>query len=170
MAYAPQEISDELLADTRKAWELFIGTDEFMSEYGALFDWLETHRDYQQGNGTSAAYALVQEGHKIAAAFIEIVSSTNKGGLTKLLKVFITPQFWDVADHQTEVVHLFVAAIMGSIKISANKNSRVIKIYGRSASLLSLLHTIHADMIRRLDPEGGVTVAMQGRWLEISCK
>lgn len=169
MTYTTEKISDTLLENTKKSWELVVGTDEFTSEYGALFEWLLSHRDYGPANCDSVAYALVQEGHKIASAFIEIVSSTNRGGLTKLLKVFITPQFWDVADHQTEVVKIFVMAIKGAIDISNGKKSRTVKIYGRSNSLLSLLHTIHLAIIDDLDPQSGIAASMQGRWLVINC-
>ncbi len=169
MTYLTEQISDNLLIDTKKSWELVVGVDEFTSEYGALFEWLQTHREYQGANGDSVAYALVQEGHKVASAFIEVVSSPNRGGLTKLLKVFITPQFWDVADHQTEVVKIFVMAIKGAIEISNDNGSRTVKIYGRSNSLLSLLHTIHVAMIEDLDENSGIQVLIQGRWLVISC-
>lgn len=168
MAYTTEQITDQLLDDTKKSWELVVGVDEFTSEYGALFDWLQCHRQYQGANGHSVAYALVQEGQKVASAFIEVVSSPNRGGLTKLLKVFVTPLFWDVADHQAEVVKLFVMAIRGAVDISNQNGSRTVKIYGRSNSLLSLLHTIHVAMIEDGVADAGISVTIQGRWLVIS--
>lgn len=170
LAYHGVEISEKLLSDTRGAWELIVGSDEFAIEYGTLFDWIQAHRDYTVKNGgTSTAYALVQEGHQTASAFIEVISSDNKGGLTKLLKVFISPQYWDIPDHQTDVVRLFSASILEVVRISRNNNSRTFKIYGRTPELLSLLHSLHVAMMKDDLVPPGVTVSMTGRWLEVSC-
>lgn len=172
MSYVTERISDDLLSETQKSWESVVGgSDEFTSEYGALFEWLRGHRDYKSANGDSEAYAITQKGENRASAFIEIVSSTNRGGLTKLLKVFISPKFWGVAEHQNTVVQIFIMAIKGAVEISARKSSRTIKIYGRSSALLSLLKEIHSAIIEGHDLQSSNIVAtMQGRWLVIELR
>ncbi len=171
MPYTTARIDEKLLNDTRQVWELTVGKDEFASEYGALFDWIGSHINYDQPSGASLAYALVEEGKKVASAFIEVVATDNRGGLTKLLKIFITPQYWNIAEHQAQVVMIYVDAIKGAVDLSMQNQSGTFKIYGRTDSLLSLLHTIRLTILDEIGEEASpVSIQMQGRWLVFSKK
>lgn len=100
---------------------------------------------------------------------MEVVSSPNKGGMTKLLKVFITPQYWEVKEHENEVVNIFIAAINGSLSISSQVKSKTVKIYGRTDSLLDLLIKVHDTITKSvIDQSSQITSSIGGRWLEIS--
>lgn len=170
MAYKEVEISDELLEATEQAWKLTAGADEFASEYLVLFEWLRSHRKYASDTGESVGYALLEEDLKVASAFFEVVSTTGRGGLTKLLKVYITPQLWNISDHQREVVKIYSECIKSVVRISRDNHCRNIKIYGRSDAMLSLLRSIHVALQEELDkkPESGLSVSIEGRWLVFS--
>ncbi|MFV5215664.1 hypothetical protein ACLIIZ_18230 [Azonexus caeni] len=168
MAYSTVKVTPQILEDTRRVWELTVGADEFASEYGALFDWIGAHINYQSAGGESLVYALVQEGAKVASAFIDVVASGHRGGLTKLLKIIITPQFWNVAEHQNQIVMIYVDAIKGAFDLSSQNNSSTFKIYGRTDPLLSLLHSIRLAIIKDAGVDSNVRVDMEGRWLVVS--
>lgn len=170
MPYKTVRINEQLLNDTRQVWELTVGKDEFSIEYGALFDWIESHVDYEGATGSSLVYALVEEDRKVASAFIEVVATDNRGGLTKLLKILITPQYWNIAEHQHQVVMIYVDAIKGAVELSMQNQSGTFKIYGRTDSLLDLLHTIQRTIMDEVGKEAKVSVEMQGRWLVFSKK
>ncbi len=175
MAYGLQEITPELLKQTQKAWELVVGEEEFASEFQALFEWIGCHIDYADPKGNSLAYAIVDDGQKIASGFGEIVSTKHHGGrklggLTKLLKVMVTPQYWEIASHKQEIIGIFVAAIKGVTKISHQNKSKTIKIYGRTDSLLELLQGIHDSMQADEQSAKLITTCIKGRWLEIAVK
>lgn len=171
MGYSTQKLTNESLDATRAAWALTVGDDVFISEFGALFEWIESHMNYDSPPETgSLAYAIVDDGFNTASAFIEVVGSNTRGGLTKLLKVFVTPQYWNIAEHQNEVVNIFIAAIQGAVAISSDNCSKTIKIYGRTDSLLSLLHTIHVSIMSNEKVNQAVTASVKGRWLEICSK
>lgn len=170
MSYRIQKINQELFDNTKSAWSLIVGSEVFTSELGALFEWIDCHRTYDKPmNGDSLAYALVAGEQKVAAGFMEVVSSPNKGGMTKLLKVFITPQYWEVKEHENEVVNIFIAAINGSLSISSQVKSKTVKIYGRTDSLLDLLIKVHDTITKSvIDQSSQITSSIGGRWLEIS--
>lgn len=170
MPYRIQQIDSATLESTRKAWELAVGVEEFASEFGAIFEWIDGHYDYAEPRGNSLAYAIVEDGQQIAAAFVDIVSTNTNGGLTKLLKVFITPHFWDAEQHEVEIVQIFVAAINGVVAISNGNKSRILKIYGRTNSLFNLLENIHGSIMADADLQHLFTSSIKGRWLEIAVK
>lgn len=175
MAYEIRNITQDLLEQTKKTWQLVVGEEEFASEFQAIFEWIGGHIDYDAPSGNSLAYAIVDDDQKVASGFVEIVSTKTTGGksssrLTKLLKVFVTPQYWEIATHKAEVLAIFSAAIRGVAKISHGNQSKTIKIYGRTDSLLDLLIKIHDSIDTEAEAKELFTTCIKGRWLEISAK
>jgi len=175
VAYEIKQISKELLEQTEKAWQLVVGVEEFASEFQAIFEWIGSHIDYDETCVNSRAYAIVDDGQKVASGFVEIVSTKPSGGkangrLTKLLKVFVSPQYWEIAEHRGEVSAIFMAAINGVVKISEVNHSKTIKIYGRTQSLLDLLIVIDKLISSDAAAKEFITTCIKGRWLEISVK
>lgn len=163
--------TDESFVATRENWQAQAGKAEFASEYSAIFSWADTHRDYGEDAkvGDSHAYGLFAPKVDTACAMVDVVlHKKGRRGVTKLLKVYITPEYWNVTEHQDQVLEIFVGAIAGTIALSKQAQSREVKLYGRSQELLSLLHTLHVHLNRNLDKLPGIAAAMKGRWLEIT--
>lgn len=160
MPYNAVPATKEIIEATKAVWIGICGQDEFASEYGSQLEWAIQN----MGN----TYALIEHGHKSASAIMEVVQSERNGGLTKLLRVLITPQFWDIAEHQSQVVKLYLHAIKEAISISTTNKSKTYKIYGRTPEMLSLLYAIHSETSD--DLKNLLDVNMQGRWLVFSAK
>lgn len=171
MAYVAVEVTDQLLENTAQAWKLIAGADAFDSEYLHVFEWMKTNRNYGGDATGSCAYGLVEEElGNVAVAFYEVVASENMGGLNKLLKVFVTPSYWNLAAHQSEVIKVYVACVINFVGQARNKSCRTIKIYGRGDAMLSLLRSLHVALQKQLDenPGAGLSVSIDGRWLVLS--
>ncbi|MBZ0073601.1 hypothetical protein [Bordetella hinzii] len=170
--YKLQRFTDDSFRATRDDWEHKAGKEEFASEYHLVFDWADANRDYDGGgsdSGSSFAYGLFASRSKSACAVIEVVShKKGKAGLTKLLKIYITPEFWRVEKHQDEIIHIYMSAIVETVELSAKVRARTVKLYGRSDSLLSLLHSLHIRLQEQAEKLPGLVAAMKGRWLEIN--
>lgn len=168
--YELRQFTDKEFLDTRENWEKHAGEAEFVSEYGVVFDWAQTHQQYDDDkNGESLAYGVFSQRNKHAFAIVDVVShKKGRSSTTKLLKIYMTPEYWDVASHQSKVIEIFLCAIVGTIKLSKQASAKTVKLYGRSDQLLSLLHSLHVHMNQHKDKLPGVEASMQGRWLEIS--
>ncbi|MBV2160511.1 hypothetical protein [Achromobacter denitrificans] len=163
--------TDETFEATRKDWEAKAGAEEFASEYRLVFDWADANRAYDApaaASGSSLAYGLFAPKSDCACAVVEVVShKKGRSGLTKLLKIYITPEFWRVEEHQDEIIRIYLSAIVETVELSTKVRARTVKLYGRSDSLLSLLHSLHVRLQRDAAKLPGLAAAMKGRWLEI---
>lgn len=157
-----RKFTPERLHAVRSAWNTLAGDDEFEIELAPFFDWCETHID--QHGGDSHACELHNTLTGACDAIIELVDSPQ-AKLSKLLKLFISPEMWDVDDKREQVVNLYVNAFIQVIDNGWIKGSKHIKLYGRTSLMLSILHTIHAQW-----PAASTrsTATFQGRWLTIT--
>lgn len=165
------QFTDRSFADTRQNWEDQAGKAEFASEYSAIFSWADAHRDYDIDPkvGDSLAYGLFAPKSNTACAMVDVVlHKRGRKGVTKLLKVFVTPEYWNVTEHQDQILEIFTSAIAGTIQLSKRVQSGEVKIYGRSEALLSLLHSLHVHLNKNIEKFPGIAAAMKGRWLEIT--
>jgi hypothetical protein len=168
VSYELNQFTKSNLAATKSRWQSVAGKDEFASEYTVLFDWVNTHKDYSALKADSLAYGLFAPKSRYASAIVDVVSSKKgKRGITKLLKVYVTPELWDVTTHQSQIIDIFAGAIFGTIDLSVKISSDTVKLYGRSDELLSLLHSLHIHL-NRSPKLMSTTVTMQGRWLQIA--
>jgi hypothetical protein len=166
-----RQFTDKEFSNTRLDWKKKAGEAEFASEYGVVFDWADTHREYDDAAsvGNSLAYGIFSARATKACAIVDVVShKKGRNSTTKLLKIYITPEYWDIDKHQDKVRDIFISAIIGTVELSKQVSARTVKLYGRSTQLLSLLHSLHVYMHDNKAELPGVTVAMKGRWLEIA--
>jgi hypothetical protein len=66
----------------------------------------------------------------------------------------------------TQVVDIYAEATIGTIKLTGDHKARVIKLYGRDDSLLTLLVALHERL--RVSLSDSAHTKMEGRWLVIS--
>lgn len=160
MPYTALQATPEIISSTKSVWIGICGEDEFASEYGTQLDWAAQNLEN--------TYALIENGHKAATALMEVFQSGQNGGLTKLLRVMITPQYWDIAEHQGRVAKIYLEAIKQAIAISNHNKSKTYKIYGRTPEMLSLLYMIHSETSKEFKEI--MNIDMKGRWLVFSTK
>lgn len=158
--YQIRQFTPERLEQVRKRWREIAGDDEFDIEFMGLFDWCQTH--IKPSEGDSQAWELYNTDTSGCDAIIDMVDS-RKGTLSKLLKLFLSPVFWDVESKREEVISLYIDAFVEVIKNGAVKGAKDVKLYGRNDLMLSLLRSIHAHWC-----VDGANASFQGRFLTIS--
>lgn len=168
-SYDLKPFTPKTLESTKKDWEKIAGGDEFATEYGFVFEWAGQHIDYDNGHNDSLAYGLFKTKSTKASAIVEVIQRMQaRKGLTKMLKLWITPQYWDTETHRMEIASIMIHSILGTMVLSKQNQSKTVKIYGRTSQMLSILHTVHtmfSEMIAKGDAPG-VAVNIVSRWLE----
>lgn len=87
---------------TKASWEALAGPDAFDVELAPFFSWVETH--IQPTHGDSVALQLVnQDADGRVDAIVEVVDS-RRGTLSKLLKIVVSPQFWDISNSRSHII------------------------------------------------------------------
>lgn len=155
----------ERLDVVRQRWRSLSGEDEFEVEMAAFFGWCNAHINPQDGD--SQALELHDPARDETDAILEIVEG-KRGTMSKLLKLFVSPEFWSAEDSQQmriQIVELHVAAFSQVINAGIAKGAREVKIYGRSNLMLSILKALQAQWPSE---QTGWDAAMAGRWLAIS--
>jgi len=158
--YQIREFTPERLKETGQRWRGIAGEDEFDIELSGLFDWCTTH--LQPTDGDSQAWELHNTDNGECDAIMEMVDS-QKGTLTKLLKLFLTPKLWDVEANREAVISLYIDLFVEAIKAGALKGAKDVKLYGRNDLMLSLLRSIYAHW--QIE---GTKARFEGRFLTIS--
>ncbi len=168
--YELKKFTEKTLNSTKRDWEKVAGSDAFATEYGFVFDWTESHIDYQKGQNDSLAYGMFAPRAQKAIAIVEVIQREQaKKGLTKMLKLWITPEYWDADSNRREIASIMLCAMQGTLLLSKQNQSKTVKIYGRNDQMLSVLHTVHVMFSDLIDKGelSGVTVNVVDRWLEI---
>lgn len=170
MSYKIKELDSDSLEATKIEWETIAGIDEFATEYEPTFEWAANHMTQQYGD--SRAFGLFQEGCPGAHGILEVIQRPHGQHMTKLLKMWVTPEFWDSPNKRDELSKLTFASIMGILELSRKSNSKKIRIFGRTDHFLSILHTLHIELSEMIDKEklSGISVNIVKRWLEITLK
>ncbi len=117
--------------------------------------------------GDSFAYGLFPPDEGAAQAILDVVLQKSRGGLAKLLKITVSPDYWAGGSKQHDMATIFASGIIGTILLSKESQSRTVKIYGRTEELLSILHTVR-NVLEADAQKLGIRCAIQGRWLEIT--
>lgn len=160
--YQVREFDATRLAQVKHAWKGLAGDDEFALELAGLFVWSEAHIAPQSGD--SRAWELYNKDNARCDAIVELVDG-HDGKLTKLLKLFLSPEFWDIDAHYDRVASIYIDTFIAVIQQGLISGTRDVKLYGRSPMMLSILRSIHAAWPER---EVGAKAAFHGRWLTIT--
>lgn len=157
-----RQFTAERLEVVREQWRQLAGEDEFDVELAPLFEWCTTHLSPQTGD--SQARELHHIDRDQTDAILEVVD--NKRG-AKLLKLYLSPEFWaiDTPSVRTGVARLHATAFVQVIRDGIARGAPLVKIYGRSNLMLSILQDLQTQWAS-LGTDWDA--AMQGRWLAIS--
>lgn len=158
--YKIREFTTERFEEVKERWRGHAGEDEFEIELSGFFDWCVAH--LTKVDGDSQAFELYNTDTDACDAIIEMVDS-RKGKLTKLLKLLLSPEYWDVEKNRDQLISLYIDAFVEAIKDGALKGAKDVKLYGRNDLMLSLLRSIHAHW-----QVEGTSAHFQGRFLTIS--
>lgn len=162
MKHEIREFTTDRLKEVRQRWGQIAGSEEFAIELAPFFEWCEAH--ITQRSGDSHACELYNASTDSCDAIIELVNSPDVK-MTKLLKLFVSPELWDVDDKRDQIVELYVNAFIKVIEAGLVKGTKNVKLYGRTGLMLSILHSIHATWPAK---QTGTQASFKGRWLTIT--
>lgn len=170
MSYALKQFTKESIAATRDAWKVFLDEhDMFDLEYLRAIDAAAGNMDYQQASDNEFVYGVFSEGTDVASGLVSVLHRRRPGpdvGWLKMMQVDLSPTLDEAhvtADISkfSEVIDVYVAAIVGAIDLQRVHPAKVLKLYGRNQHLLSILTAVAKGLAEHLP------VAMDGRWLVI---
>ncbi len=133
--------TEETLRTTQSAWEALMDEDAFQVEFDPVFEWARAHLVYVDGD--SAAFGMFNTDTGKADAIVEIVKS-KKGTMAKMLRVILSPRFWDINNQRSELIELYVSTIIQVITSNGFKSLHKVKMYGRDDEMMSVLRSIHS--------------------------
>jgi len=142
-------------------------------DYLTVLRWAQGHVDYTS-EGDSLAYGIFDDSSNEALAIVDIVYSTRPGidvGWLKMLRVSLNPsldssEIEKNPDKLAQVLDIYAEATLGTIALTGDHKSRVIKLYGRNDSLLALLSALNERL--KVALAATCHTKMEGRWLVIS--
>jgi hypothetical protein len=98
-------------------------------------------------------------------AILEMVNG-RRGALSKLLKLHLSPKYWDVdAKLREELIAVYAAVFINVISAGIDSGVEEIKIYGRDEPMFGILKRLE-ETWKAGDTGWGASI--QGRWLAIS--
>lgn len=155
-SYDLRRFEEGRLDQVEAEWSEYSGKEEFEVELGSVFEWCAAHPE--------EALELFNKTKGKTDAILEVVES-HWGTKTKLLKIYLSPEFWpfQVLTEDVARTHAgaYAAFIIGGLSSGVNE----VKIYGRTDIMLTLLSSLE-----RLWPtyDTGSVAKIQGRWLSIT--
>ncbi len=146
------------LDEVAETWSNIGGRDEFEVELGHVFEWSRLH--------LHSAFELYNETQSKTDAILEVVQG-ERGRATKLMRIYLSPEFWPVDAVTPAVMRTHIEAYATFIFSGLSSDTRQVKIYGRTDVSLNMLTSM-----QRLWPNfnTGSTAKMEGRWLAITRK
>lgn len=161
--YKLQILNTERLAVIEQEWIELAGEDEFAVELEVFFRWARTHCEKTDGDGYALELRDDDAGH--CAAILEVVES-RRGALTKLLKLYISPQYWEFStiEERLEIINMHASAYTELIALGIDSGAEDVKIYGRTDLMLSILKSLQEIWP---SSDTGTVAVVEGRWLRI---
>ncbi len=138
-------------------WASIGGQDEFEVELGTVFAY---HRDH-----LNSTFELFNITRSKTDALLDVVPPRIGGQTTKLLRIYMSPEFWPVDAVTRELLKTHISAYSEFIVNGLSNGVNEVKIYGRNDVAL--------DMLTRMQDAWhtyvtGSVAIMQGRWLSIT--
>ncbi|MFC7726182.1 hypothetical protein ACFQW6_13775 [Nocardioides sp. GCM10028917] len=153
-------------------WRAAAGEEAYEVELVLLFDFCRENRAPRPGHGL--VRGLKNESTGSIDAILETVPSPQRG-MTKLLKIFVSPEFWPIDESNTdeiseELFEIHLSSYFCILEEATRENLDEVKMYGRSNVSLHLLKLIekHWNSDTTNGVETGWRATMAGRWLVLT--
>lgn len=172
MNYSLQKNTEESIKATETAWkrDLSHSTDIFPGDVWRIIKLLQENSDYTNKKAASLAYGIYAE-DKVADAVVEIIVSQSGKKWIKMLDCYIRPSISERAFRKDTVsieklIRIYAAAIVGALMLADEHKASLVKVYGRTETLLYILTSV-ASTINDQNIELGVKAVVEGRWLVV---
>jgi len=170
-----REFTATTFDETNKAWREQLEKNAeslFPNEILRVLDWAATRISYDT-KAADCAYGVFLDGEHVASAIVEIVyhRKTAASMWVKMLDITLSPELDLSITDENQVIEaiarlfgVFGAAVVGSYKLTNNKATKVVKLYGRNPPLLAFLKAFGADISKDARLKN-LEVTLDGRWL-----
>lgn len=160
--YKLRKFTPERLDEVAAEWQTHAGQEEFESEMGTLFEWCRGHLEHREGDGHALELYNVTLGK--TDAILDVIQG-KWGTMTKMLKLYLSPEYWPLDRITDSIVKVHAGAYAKFIFDGMDKGVNEIKIYGRNDDMKLML-----ESLERVWPQynTGSSATMQGRWLTIT--
>jgi len=144
-----------------------------ITDYEKIIEWAEKRIDYGNKSSDSYAYGIFCDKTQVCVAVVDIVyTKRGNDGWLKMLTVnlapdFITSELEAKPIKLEDVLYIYIAAAIGTIKLTSNHKARTIKLYGRNDPMLSLLVAMKTQLSNDQDLLK-ISISLEGRWLVIT--
>lgn len=138
-------------------WALIGGQDEFEVELGTVFAY---HRDH-----LDSTFELFNITRSKTDALLDVVPPRIGAQTTKLLRIYMSPEFWPVDTVTRALLKTHISAYSEFIVTGLSNGVNEVKIYGRNDVALDMLTRMQAAWLTYVT---GSVANMQGRWLSIT--
>lgn len=163
--YQLRLLDSESLDTISEAWANIAGAEEFDVELSFR---LESYRKLiTDPDGVTEGWALYSPTENRTDAIVQIVEG-RYGTLSKLLRLEVSPRYWNSANdptRQTGLINLYAEAFVQVIAKGIGKNgTESVKLYGRNDIMMKILRGLE-----ELWPAEGTgwNASLAGRWLVI---
>lgn len=153
-------------------WRAAAGEEAYEVELVLLFDFCRENRAPRPGHGLVRGLKNASTG--TIDAILETVPSPQRG-MTKLLKIWVSPEFWPVdesnaAEISDELLSIHLNSYFCILEEATREGLDQVKMYGRSNVGLHLLKSVaeHWNSDPSNGKKTGWLATMAGRWLVLT--
>ena len=174
MTYKLSQFNSVTIAATQRAWhnDLENSPNYFPSDAHRMIEFARQNSNYADNTLSSLAYGVFSGDSQTADSIVEVIITRESRKIVKMLECAIRPTLTEKAFSNDEAVidkliAIYCETILGTILIGDHNNANIIKVYGRTNRLLSILR-----IVARLLKENEISNTMynasiEGRWLAV---
>jgi len=176
MGYSLEKICSKTVTDIRTGWTIQL---ESLGDEGKMLisgiertaGWCE--KEIENTSSPLSLMAICEAGTDAPRAILEITDARkSKDPSYKFLNIFLEPRL--ILDYKDEIHHKDVVeitkvvtfAFVEVLKMAIMNKTEKLKIYGRSAEMLSVFDTL----VGNVEQSGSENLYRQGKWLVIEIK
>ncbi len=173
MNYQFKGFTAESFRSTEEAW---ISSSENLGipsiDFEKSLEYALARLDYES-NKDSYVYGIFPADSDEAVALVDVIYSTKvkDTGWIKMLNVTFNPVYSEIDPSSNdgkfeEKIDIYAETISGTISLTNHHQAKIVKLFGRNDSLMSLFHALNYHL-KKLD-KSPMQSKIEGRWLVIS--
>ncbi len=176
MSYFLKQFTKETLQATHQQWksESSVSAAFFPGDTARVFAFAEANYDVDNAQGNDHVYGIFENDSQVADSVVQMAVTKEGRKYVKMLDCVIRPSIADdvlkfTQDALEKTVAVYIASIVGTVRVAGSHKASVIKVYGRTEPLLATLSFV-AKELAEYDARPFVEAVIQGRWLVVKPK
>lgn len=174
MAHKLMEFTADTIGRMERAWvnDLNHAPDIFPGDVFRLISFAKQNSNYVDGGSNSLAYGVFSDDSHVADSIVQVIVTKEGKKIVKMLDCLVRPSISEKAlkfdDAAIEsLVEIYIASIVGTIALGDHHKANAIKVYGRTAPLLTVLTIVSRELKKHKAANDLVKTSIEGRWLVV---